>query len=299
MSESTPIRWPADGLIPAVIQDAASGDVLMVGFMNDDALSRTRETGYVHFWSRSRQTLWKKGGTSGHVQRVQDIFINCDQNSLLIEVDQVGAVCHDGYPTCYYRRLDATDSLETVRSRIFDPADVYGGSGGTSGFTMRWWDAYRFLGDNDLEGVSGTSRALRGDRTLVPRIQEELTELAGVLTGTHIHHNQHDDALLEAGQVCYWVAVEAIRTGIAYDATRPDRALTQVVPGADRRTIATLVETMTRRLAEEPFTATLAHEILSLVASACGALEIDPLEPIRRDLAELESRDYLAPYFAR
>lgn len=299
MSEPVPIEWPADGLIPAVIQDATSGDVLMVGFMNDIALSHTRETGYVHFWSRSRQKLWKKGETSGHVQQVKDIFVNCDRNSLLIEVDQTGAVCHDGYPTCYYRRLDASNALQTARSRVFDPSDVYGDSSGAVRLTTRWWGAYLYLKDHDLENVSATSRALRSQTSILPRIQDELNELAGVLEGTHVHGNQHDDALLEAGQVCYWVAVEAIRTGITHAMTRPDRALSQVVPGADRLTITTLLQAMARRLAEESFSAPLAHEILSLVASACGSMDIDPIEPIRRDLVELEARDYLAPYFAR
>ncbi|HWV25324.1 MAG TPA: phosphoribosyl-AMP cyclohydrolase [Thermomicrobiales bacterium] len=299
MTESTPIEWPEDGLIPAVIQDTASGDVLMVGFMNETALSRTRESGFVHFWSRSRQKLWKKGETSGHVQRVRDIFVNCERNSLLIEVEQTGAVCHDGYSTCYYRRLEADNSLQTVRSRIFDPADVYGNSEGAETLTTRWWNAYGFLRDNDLGNVSGTSRALRGTDSVIPRIQDELNELAGVLDGTHVHHTRHDDAILEAGQVCYWVAVESIRTGLTYDHVRPDRALSQVVPGADRLTMATLLQTMARRLAEEPLSASLTHEIVSLVASACGALGLDPLEPIRQDLAALERRDYLAPYFAR
>ncbi len=118
MSQPLPIEWPSDGLIPAVIQDSASHDVLMVGFMNSEALERTRASGFVHFWSRSRQKLWKKGETSGHVQHVRDIFVNCELNSLLIEVEQVGAVCHDGYPTCYYRRLTPENGLETVQGPL-------------------------------------------------------------------------------------------------------------------------------------------------------------------------------------
>ena len=101
-----PINWPSDGLIPCVIQDDDFDTVLMMGFMNAEALSKTRESRKVHFWSRSRQQLWHKGGTSGHVQQVRNIAVNCDRNSLLIRVHQVGAVCHDGYATCYYRDLN-------------------------------------------------------------------------------------------------------------------------------------------------------------------------------------------------
>lgn len=299
MTRPLPVNWPEDGLIPAVIQDAASGDVLMLGFMNEDALTRTRETGFVHFWSRSRQALWKKGSTSGHVQHVRDIYVNCDNNSLLVEVEQVGAVCHEGYPTCYYRRLGDDNSLEILRSRIFDPADVYGNAAGGEALTTNWWGAYEWLRDHGPERESATTRALRGTPSLLSRVRDELAELAGVLDGTHIHANQHDDASLEAGQVYYWLAVEAIRTSIGREAIRPDRALTQVIPGADPLTIATLLRFMTLRLEEEPLTAPLAHEIFSLVATACGAVDVDPLEPIRQDLASLESRDYLAPYFAR
>src|SRR5665811_414638 len=111
------IRFGDDELISAAIQDTHSGDLLMVGFMNREALDATRASGYVHFWSRSRGKLWKKGETSGHVQRVEEIRINCELNSLLIEVEQVGAVCHEGYDTCYYRRLEPDGGLTTVRDR--------------------------------------------------------------------------------------------------------------------------------------------------------------------------------------
>src|SRR5688500_7800896 len=101
-----PVRFGADGLIPAVIQDADTDAVLMVGFMNANALALTRSTGRVHFWSRSREKLWRKGETSGHEQIVEAIYINCEHNSLLLTVRQIGAACHDGFPTCFYRRLE-------------------------------------------------------------------------------------------------------------------------------------------------------------------------------------------------
>ena len=166
-----PLDFGADGLVPAVIQDATSNAVLMVGFMNREALQRTRETGLVHFWSRSRNRLWQKGETSGHVQHVQEIFVNCEENSLLIAVDQVGAVCHTGHPTCYYRRLEPNNSLTVVRDRWFDPADVYGPGHGLEHVTQTWWAAFEYLRDHDLTAESGSSRMLRAETdAITPRI---------------------------------------------------------------------------------------------------------------------------------
>jgi phosphoribosyl-AMP cyclohydrolase len=294
-----PIEWPSDGLIPAVIQDVESRDVLMVGFMNSEALDHTRESGFVHFWSRSRAKLWKKGETSGHVQRVLNIFVNCEQNSLLIEVDQTGAVCHDGYPTCYYRRLEADNSLQVVRDRWFDPNDVYGAGSGQRATLTLWWGAFEFLRDHDLTAQSGTSRRLRDRETsLVPRIKDELEELAGVLDGTHTHSSQKDDLLLEASQVCYWIATELIRQGATYDDVRPDRAM-DISPedAASPITVAKLARGAAQDLDDGLFVATQGHALFTLVASAAVSLGIAPMDVIERDLNDLRGRDYLAPYF--
>lgn len=115
-----------DGLVPAVIQDAASGEVLMVGFMNQEAWDQTLATGRVHYYSRSRGQLWCKGETSGHIQRVKEILIDCDADTVLIKVEQVGgAACHTGYRSCFYRRV-VDGRLETVGVKVFDPKEVYG-----------------------------------------------------------------------------------------------------------------------------------------------------------------------------
>lgn len=301
MSEHLPIEWPADGLIPAVIQDVASHDVLMVGFMNRDALERTRESGFVHFWSRSRQRLWKKGETSGHVQQVRDIFVNCERNSLLIEVDQMGAVCHDGYPTCYYRRLTPENGLETVMDRWFDPADVYGNTVGLEATTRRWWGAYEYLRDNDLAQASGTSRRLGDAHTsLVPRIADELRELAGVLDGSHVHAGQAQDILLEGSQVLYWVTSELVRTGATFEAVRPDRALDITEGSASgTETIAKIVRRQAEDMDSGPLSPEAGHALFALVANAAASLGVHPLDLVRKDVDDLQTRDYLAPYFSR
>lgn len=120
------LKFDRQGLIPAVIQDDVTNEVLLVAFMNEEALQRTRETGYTHFFSRSRNKIWRKGEQSGNVQEVRSIFINCEENSLLIRVVQHGgAACHDGYKSCYYRSLLPNDTYQVVAERIFDPAEVY------------------------------------------------------------------------------------------------------------------------------------------------------------------------------
>lgn len=115
-----------NGLVTAVIQDHQSGRVLMVGFMNDEAFRKTVETGYVTFFSRSRNKLWLKGETSGHYLVAKEISTDCDRDALLIKAEALGpGVCHDGYQSCFYRRLDDGRWVES-EARAYDPAAVYG-----------------------------------------------------------------------------------------------------------------------------------------------------------------------------
>jgi len=119
------IKWNERKLIPVIIQDAENKEVLMMAYMNPLALEKTIETGYTHFWSRSRNRLWKKGEESGHVQKVKEIHIDCDSDTLLIEVEQKGAACHMGYRSCFFRKLESEGFKET-KEKIFSPAEVYG-----------------------------------------------------------------------------------------------------------------------------------------------------------------------------
>jgi phosphoribosyl-AMP cyclohydrolase len=115
------------GLLPAVIQDATTKEVLMLGFMNADALAATRASGDVTFFSRSRNKLWRKGESSGHVLRVREILFDCDADALVVSVDAVGpGVCHEGYRTCFFRRLDADGGVTVIAEPSFDPKAVYG-----------------------------------------------------------------------------------------------------------------------------------------------------------------------------
>ena len=115
-------------LIPVIAQDADSGDVLMLAYMNRQAYEETLKTGRVCYWSRSRGKLWRKGEESGNVQELKQIFFDCDEDTLLVKVNQVGgAACHEGYRSCFFRELDpATGNIRIAGSRVFDPDDVYG-----------------------------------------------------------------------------------------------------------------------------------------------------------------------------
>jgi len=117
-------------LIPVIAQDDASGDVLMLAYMNEEAWNETIQSGRVCYYSRSRQKLWRKGEESGNVQEIKSIFYDCDADTLLIRVNQIGgAACHEGYKSCFFRKIDSsTGNVEVVGERVFDPAKVYGKS---------------------------------------------------------------------------------------------------------------------------------------------------------------------------
>jgi phosphoribosyl-AMP cyclohydrolase len=124
-----------DGLVPAVAQDADSGEVVMLAYASPAAVERTHETGLAHYYSRSRGELWQKGATSGNVQRVREVRVDCDGDALLYVVDQEGGACHTGHESCFYRSVDdvavagdgegATAEVTTVGERVFDPDEVY------------------------------------------------------------------------------------------------------------------------------------------------------------------------------
>ena len=120
-----------DGLIPAIVQDARTGEVLMLGFMNEEAYEATRASGAVTFYSRTRRKLWRKGERSGHTLHVREVRVDCDADSILVRVDPLGpGVCHEGYRSCFFRRIGNDGEVEALEERAFDPDVVYGrGSG--------------------------------------------------------------------------------------------------------------------------------------------------------------------------
>ena len=115
------------GLVPAIIQEEHTGDVLMLGFVNQESLAETQRSGEMVFFSRSRNKLWKKGESSGHVLRVREIRVDCDADALLVRVEAVGpGVCHEGYRSCFFRKLAADGSTTVIAERTFAPEKIYG-----------------------------------------------------------------------------------------------------------------------------------------------------------------------------
>ena len=120
------LQFTADGLIPAIVQDAASRRVLMMAWMNDSSLRMTLETGLMHYWSRSRQKYWLKGETSGHLQRVVQWAVDCDADTLLFEVEQTGGACHTGFQSCFYQAFGPDGTPRPItESKVFDPETAY------------------------------------------------------------------------------------------------------------------------------------------------------------------------------
>ena len=122
------VKFNDDGLVPAIVQDTRSGEVLMVAYMNKEALLKTIRTKKAHFYSRSRKKLWLKGESSGHIQKVKRVSLDCDGDAVLVEAQQVGGACHTGYRSCFYRKLDGASGWKETGKKVFDPDRIYGKS---------------------------------------------------------------------------------------------------------------------------------------------------------------------------
>lgn len=120
------VKFNDAGLVPAIVQDADNGDVLMMAWMNAESLKDTLRTGKTHFYSRSRQKYWMKGESSGHTQEVVSVHVDCDADTLLIKARQNGAACHEGYRSCFFRRVDDNGQWAVTDEKLFDPKQVYG-----------------------------------------------------------------------------------------------------------------------------------------------------------------------------
>ncbi len=124
--DCSPDFTKGNGLVAAIAQDDATGDVLMLAWMNAEAFEKTMQTGEAHYYSRSRQSLWHKGATSGHIQRVKAVRIDCDRDAVLLLVEQIGgAACHEGYRSCFFREVQADGKVTLCAQKLFDPNKVY------------------------------------------------------------------------------------------------------------------------------------------------------------------------------
>ncbi|HEX6109086.1 MAG TPA: phosphoribosyl-AMP cyclohydrolase [Ktedonobacteraceae bacterium] len=306
MRTKSMLKFDRQGLIPTVIQDNTTGEVLMVAFMNEEALRLTRKTGYTHFFSRSRNAIWRKGEQSGNVQEVRDIFVNCEENSLLIRVIQHGeAACHEGYRSCYYRRLMPANAYETVAERIFDPAIVYEHSNTAQAKAQlsakleeklrQLYGVYLYLRDHDLSEESNTSRLLQehSQSYLVSRLGDELQELAEVQSGEHIHADRQSDTVLEGSQVGYWLLLLAATKKIRYDDFWPHEA---IFDGYYKQhdsgwSVEQQQNCLSLLASNEPARIAQGLKIgFALIGWACAEAAVSPLDPAEYDLAQMRRK---------
>lgn len=312
------LKFDRQGLLPVVIQDDMTNDVLMVAFMNEEALQKTRESGFTHFYSRSRKTIWRKGEQSGNVQAVRAILVNCEENSLLIRVIQHGgAACHDGYPTCYYRRLNADDTYEIVAERVFDPSEVYATAHHPISTTLeqpivneqerveeqqkleaelrQLYGAYLYLRDHDLSEQSNTSRLLQehSHSYLVARLADELQELADVQTGEHVHSGREADTRLEGSQVGYWLLLLAATDNIRFDDFKPHVALLSGYYGqyGEAKAVEVRQDCLNLLASQQPDIVAQGLRMgFALIGWACAEANISPFAPTEYDLEQMRRK---------
>ncbi len=294
------LSFDREGLIPAVIQDDATNEVLMVAFMNRAAFDLTRETGYTHFYSRSRSSLWRKGEQSGNTQEVRGIYVNCEENSLLIRVTQhSGAACHMGYRSCYYRRLLPDGSYETIAERVFDPDVIYSTGAQLDKPLERdmrqLYGVYIYLRDHDMSEESNTSRLLQehSPAYLAARLADELQELADVQNGEHVHSDRQSDTRLEGSQVGYWLLLLAAIYKLKYQEFQPHKAILQgyVEHVSAEQSIELRQRCLNLLTTYDPDQVVQGLEIgFQLVGWACAEAQISPLAPAEFDLEQMKRK---------
>ncbi|MEN6461397.1 MAG: bifunctional phosphoribosyl-AMP cyclohydrolase/phosphoribosyl-ATP diphosphatase HisIE [Syntrophomonas sp.] len=167
------IKFDDKGLVPAIIQDCQTGQVLMMAYMNAESLQKTMETGNTWFFSRSRQSLWMKGESSGHVQKVKQMLYDCDEDTLLIQVEQIGAACHTGHYSCFYRDAEGKE----IAPAVFDPEKVYKPDQEGPGILYELYDVIMGRQQNRPEGAYTTYLFDKGIDKILKKVGEETSEV--------------------------------------------------------------------------------------------------------------------------
>lgn len=187
------IRYDTAGLVPAIAVCSHTKDVLMLAYMNAESLDLTLKTGYVHYYSRSRKRIWKKGETSGHTQKLKAVRVDCDQDTLLLEVEQKGACCHEGYPSCFFRTLELdSKTLQESLARSFDPEEVYGKKGQHT--LDRLFQVIESRKSSTPDKSYVASLFHKGQDTIQAKVQEEVHELFEALEEGRLSHTVHEAA---------------------------------------------------------------------------------------------------------
>jgi phosphoribosyl-ATP pyrophosphohydrolase/phosphoribosyl-AMP cyclohydrolase len=196
------------GLIPAIIQDALSGQVLMLAYMNQEALAKTLETGKTWFYSRSRQELWMKGESSGHVQTVKEILFDCDQDALLIKVEQSGVACHTGHYSCFFRNFEGQE----VERQQFDLKQVYESAASSPAILYELYDLIKDRQAKLPEGSYTTYLFQKGLDKILKKVGEENAEVI-----IAAKNRDKSEVIYETSDLLYHLMVLLVEQGVSLD----------------------------------------------------------------------------------
>jgi len=199
------INFDDKGLVPAIIQDHKSGQVLMMAYMNAKSLQKTIETGRTWFFSRSRQRLWMKGESSGHIQKVKNIFYDCDEDTLLIQVEQTGAACHTGHYSCFYRCMDGKETEE----QVFDLDKIYDSGKEGPGILYELYDVIANRKKNMPEGSYTTYLFDKGLDKILKKVGEENAEVI-----IAAKNKDKGELIYEASDLLYHLMVLLVEQGV-------------------------------------------------------------------------------------
>ncbi|MBE5038902.1 bifunctional phosphoribosyl-AMP cyclohydrolase/phosphoribosyl-ATP diphosphatase HisIE [Ructibacterium gallinarum] len=195
------LKFDENGLIPAIAQDALSGEVLMCAYMNEESLAQTIKTGKATYFSRSRQELWEKGATSGHVQHVKEILVDCDGDALVLKIDQEGAACHTGHPSCFYRRVVDGKLVEVPTGLGRNPKILY--------------DVYNVIVDrvkNPKEGSYTNYLFEKGIDKMLKKVGEESAEVI-IASKNYVK----SEVQYETADLLYHLSVVLVEEGLTWD----------------------------------------------------------------------------------
>jgi phosphoribosyl-ATP pyrophosphohydrolase/phosphoribosyl-AMP cyclohydrolase len=203
------IKFNEQGLIPAIIQDASSNEVLMMAYMNHQSLDMTLKTGITHFWSRTRQQIWQKGETSGNIQQVQELYIDCDRDTLLIKVNQIRGACHTGHKSCFYKKIEPNSGdIYEFGDKVFDPEKVYS----NESILQEVYNVILDRRNNPKEGSYTNYLFNKGIDKILKKIGEESAEVI-----IAAKNRSQDQVVYEMADLLYHQMVTLVEQGITLD----------------------------------------------------------------------------------
>ena len=221
MKQITKVDWKKiDGLIPVITQDATTNEVLMLAFMNKEALELTINTSYAHYFSRSKQRIWKKGESSKHLQEVVDILIDCDNDTILLKVNQTGVACHTGRKSCFFTKLETNETISNVQ---IDTTNTYGIID----------TLYHTIQEkkNDDPNKSYTAKLLQGnENSMLKKIVEESGEFTFA-----IKDNNTEEIIYEAADITYHILVALASKNISPDRVKQELARRFGISGIEEK----------------------------------------------------------------